>query len=373
MADDQLAGASAALERGDYGKVVRLLEPLIQAHPAATATGAEIQLLLATAWMGLGNNARAMVCCRLVSRCRDVSLRAQAMDLLTVLEAPALERPRDWSITLPDLGSAEAMGGQMQQLARSRRSNKPPPPPPPPVGPTRAPVGFAVLTVLLLLLTVLLGGCTEVRSELTFKGPGRLQIAHYLSSPGPQPEPWARQFGRTLQSQGLQPSGKPQPSASGAGGFRQRLESPVLSAPQALDLLAANLSAAADLAGVALPQPDFQLRERNWLVGVRQTLVLTVDLRELAALPGFSTAIDLAPVAIAAIQLASPEPAAAIPGRRALHWPLRFGALNGLRLTCWRWSGLGLGSVLIATALVLVLALERLRRLLGFGLPELPA
>ena len=43
MADDQLAGASAALERGDYGKVVRLLEPLIQAHPAATATGAEIQ------------------------------------------------------------------------------------------------------------------------------------------------------------------------------------------------------------------------------------------------------------------------------------------------------------------------------------------
>ena len=41
-------------------------------------------------------------------------MRAQAQDLLSVLEAPALERPRDWSITLPDLGSAEAMGGQMQ-------------------------------------------------------------------------------------------------------------------------------------------------------------------------------------------------------------------------------------------------------------------
>ena len=372
MADDQLAGAQAALDRGDYGQVVRLLEPLAQEHPAATATGAEIQLLLATAWMGLGDNARAMVCCRRIKRCLDVSLRAQAMDLLSVLEAPALERPRDWSITLPDLGSAEGMGGQMQQLARGRRSNKPPPPPPPPVGPTKAPVGFAVLAVLLLLLTVLLGGCTEVRSELTFKGPGRLQIAHYLSSPGSQPEPWARQFGRTLQSQGLQPAGKPQ-LAAGAGGFRQRLESPVLAAPQALALLAANLLAAADLAGVALPQPDFQLQERNWLVGVRQTLVLAVDLRELAALPGFSAAIDLAPIATAAVQLASPEPAAAIPGRRALHWPLRFGALNSLRLSCWRWSGLGLGGVLIAMALALVLALERLRRLLGFGLPELPA
>jgi hypothetical protein len=34
---------------------------------------------------------------------------------------------------------------------------------------------------------------------------------------------------------------------------------------------------------------------------------------------------------------------------------------------------LGLGGLLIATGLALVLALERLRRLLGFGLPELPA
>jgi len=372
MAEDLLAAARAALERGDYGLVVRLLDPLTREHPAATATGAEIQLLLATAWMGRGDNGRAILCCRLIKSCRDASLRAQAIDLLTVLEAPALERPRDWSITLPDLGTAEAMGGQMQQLARGRRSNKPPPPPPPPVGPTRAPVGFAVLAVLLLLLTLLLGGCTEVRSELTFKGPGRLQIAHGLSSPGTQPEPWARQFGRTLLSQGFHPVKQPKPSA-GADGFHQRLESPVLPAPEALALLAANLSAAADLAGVALQPPHFQLRERNWLLGVRQSLELTVDLRGLTALPGFSAAIDLAPVTPAAVRLASPEPAAAISGRAALHWPLRFGANNTLKLSCWRWSGLGIGGALIALALVLVLALERLRRLLGFGLPELPA
>jgi len=370
--EDQLAAARAALERGDYGQVVRLLEPLTIEHPAATATGAEIQLLLATAWMGRGDNGRAILCCRLIKRCRDASLRAQAIDLLTVLEAPALERPREWSITLPDLGSAEAMGGQMQQLARGRRSNKPPAPPAPPVGPTRAPVGFAVLAVLLLLLTLLLGGCTEVRSELTFKGPGRLQIAHGLSSPGSQPEPWARQFGRNLLSQGFHPAKQPKPSA-GADGFHQRLESPVLPAPEALALLAANLSAAADLAGVALPPPHFQLRERNWLLGVSQSLELAVDLRGLSALPGFSAAIDLAPVTPTAVRLASPEPAAAISGRAALHWPLRFGASNSLQLSCWRWSGLGIGGALIALALALVLALERLRRLLGFGLPELPA
>ena len=41
-------------------------------------------MVLATAWMGRGDNARAMVCCRQIKRCRDASLRAQAQDLLTV-------------------------------------------------------------------------------------------------------------------------------------------------------------------------------------------------------------------------------------------------------------------------------------------------
>lgn len=372
MPDAQLAQARDLLERGDYGRVVRLLEPLSREHPPATQTGAEIQLLLATAWMGQGDPARAMVCCRLIKRCRDATLRAQAEDLITVLEAPALERPREWSITLPDLGTAEAMGGQMQQLARQRRqSNKPPPPPPPPVGPTQAPIGFAVLAIVLLLLTVLLGGCMEVRTELSFQGPGRLQIAHTLVSPGPQPSPWQRQFSQSLQAQGFHRS--PDPASLPQGGVAQRLASPVLAAPRALALLTANLEEAARLGGFSLPTPTLQLDERNWLVGVWQTLELGVDLREIAPLPGVGASVALTPVRPSAVEQASPEVATPVPGQAGLVWPLRFGARNSLRLHCWRWSSLGLGGLLIAAALTLVLALERLRRLLGFGLPELPA
>jgi len=369
MPDAQLAQARDLLERGDYGRVVRLLEPLSREHPTTTQTGAEIQLLLATAWMGQGEPARAMVCCRLIKRCRDATLRAQAQDLLTVLEAPALERPREWSITLPDLGAAEAMGGQLQQLARQRRSSKPPPPPP--VGPTQAPIGFAVLAIVLLLLTVLLGGCMEVRTELTFQGPGRLQIAHTLVSPGPQPSPWQRQFSQSLQAQGFHRTADPRSMPQ--GGIAQRLMSPVLAAPRALALLTANLQDAARLGGLTLPTPTLQLEERNWLVGVWQTLELAVDLREIAPLPGVSASVAVAPVRPSAVQQASPEVATPIAGHAGVVWPLRFGALNTLRLHCWRWSSLGLGGLLIATALALVLALERLRRLLGFGLPELPA
>jgi len=54
-------------------------------------------------------------------------------------------------------------------------------------------------------------------------------------------------------------------------------------------------------------------------------------------------------------------------------WPLQSGSRNTLELECWRWSPLGLGSLVIALLLVLSLALQRLRLSLGFGLPELPA
>lgn len=370
MAEVRLAEARAALERGDYGLVVKLLEPLVQDHSPATPLGAEIQLVLATAWMGRGDNARAMVCCRQIKRCRDASLRAQAQDLLTVLEAPALDRPRDWSITLPDLGSAEATGGQMQQLARQRRSITAAPPPPPPVGPTRAPLGFALLALVLLLLAVMLGGCMEVRTELEFKGPGRLQITHALVG-GSQPSPWQLQFSQSLRSQGFRPT-PASPTPAHAGG-ELRLESPVLAAPQALALLAANLEQAAQLGGIGLPTPVVGLKERNWLVGVNQTLELELDLSNVKPIPGFRASVQLKPVRTLAVRQASPEQATALPGRTALVWPLRFGGVNSLRLSCWRWSGLGLGGLVIAAGLVLVLALERLRRALGFGLPELPA
>ena len=115
------------------------------------------------------------------------------------------------------------------------------------------------------------------------------------------------------------------------------------------------------------------LKERNWLVGVRQTLELAVDLRDISAMPGFRASLQFEPVGALAVRQASPEPATAMAGRVALLWPLQFGALNSLHLSCWRWSGLGLGGLLIAAGLALVLALVRLRRALGFGLPELPA
>lgn len=368
--EDQLtpsmAAARQAIERGDYGRVVRLLEPLAEAHPALTAAGAELRLLLVTALMGQGESEAAAAWCRSLRACQDPDLRARGKALQMVLEAPALQRPRDWSITLPDLpvsGSLESLGATTRNLRRSRKAD---PPPPPPVGPTRAPLGFAALVVvalLLLLLASLLGGCVEMRTDLRFAGPGRLQITHQLRSGTGPAMPWQRRLVASLEREGFR---------SHEAGGAALLQSPVLPLDQARAALVASMRAAGEAGGESVPAPRLEVRERNWLVGVDQRVWLDLDLRGLPPLPAVDLSIGLESVRAAAVRHAEPEPLHAAKGGRLI-WPLRVGSLNRLELRCWRWSPLGLGGCAIVLLLPLVLGLQRLRRQLGFGLPELPA
>lgn len=369
-----MAPARRALDRGDYNQVLRLLEPLERCYPASTAEGGRLQLLRATACLGQGDSAAARVCCLQARRCADATLRQQAGDLLEVLEAPALSRPREWSLTLPELGAVEPISGSLRRRAGRGGSPAPPAPPPPPVGPTRAPLGLAVLVAILVLLTLLLGGCVQVRAELHFGAPGRLQLVEQLSpSQGQPPGPWQRQFAAALQELGL----RPRPATGQRSGV-VRLEGAMQPAATTLNTLAASAQQAARLAGVSLPAAQLHWRERNWLVGVRQELALELDLRAAGGVPGVDLSLDLQPLRPRAVRRSQPEPVQRLPsqGRQGgprLRWPLRLGARNQLELRCWRWSPLGLGALAIGAALLLVLVLASLRQRLGFGWPQLPA
>jgi len=368
-----LSSARQAIDRGEYGQCLRLLEPLAEAHRAATPVGAGVRLLMATALMGQGQTERAADCCRSLQVCIDPTLRARGRELLMVLEAPALQRPRNWSLTLPDLGQQGALleGSGSGLVARRRRM--PAPEPPPPVGPTPAPLGFGAVVALLLallLLVPLLGGCMEVSSELRFEGPGRLQLSHRLRSDSGQLTPWQRRFAAVLRT-------GPAPFAAEQQGGFQMLSTAVLPADQALAALTRSLTVAAELAGVSPPLTDLSWQEHNWLVGVRQRVSLVVDLTGLPPLAGVDLSLRLVPMTAAAVRSAAPLPVQTLPRQRGaepqLDWPLGSGQRNVLELQCWRWSRLGLGSVVIALGLVLVSLLQRIRLSLGFGLPELPA
>ena len=369
VGDALLDPARAALERGDYGRCLTLLQPLAERHPAATAFGGSVRLLMATAQMGQGDSAAAAASCRSLRACRDATLRAMARDLQEVLEAPALQRPREWSMTMPSLGEIQPLEGEFKAMARSRRRRRlPEEPPPPPTGPTRAPLGFALVAIALLLITVLLGGCVQLETSLNLPSPGRLQLTQTSLSATGRPLPWQQQLAVALRQTPLRIS---------ANHGRQTLTAPVLPAPDALALLGSSLQQGARLAGVSLPEPQLSLQERNWLLGVRQQLLLELDLRQLQPLPGLSLTVQLEPMRPRAVRLAEPLPAVASVSGRAqsprLRWSLQPGALNRLELSCWRWSRLGLGGLAIALLLVLVSVLQRLRLAAGFGLPQLPA
>ena len=131
------------------------------------------------------------------------------------------------------------------------------------------------------------------------------------------------------------------------------------------------------MAAVDLPDPDFALIERNWLLGVQQRFHCSPDLRGLQPLPGLQLSLSLEPLQQRAVRRAEPLPVqvkrSSQGNSSALVWHLQPGVMNQLEFTCWRWSRLGVGSLLIALLLALVALLQRLKLAAGFGPPQLPA
>jgi hypothetical protein len=363
-----LAEAKEAIDRGEYTRAVQLLEPLCERHPATHPPGDTLRLLLVTALMGLGQGERAAACCRALLGSVDARRRAEARDLLQVLEAPALKRPRDWSLTLPRLDQVAPLEGLATGARRSRRRPAEEAPPPPPVGPTRSPRGFVMVVVALLvvwLLSGLLAGCMRVETELAFAGPGRVRLRHRLEALAGAPLPFQQRFAAALLT--ADPAYAEQTS-----GASTVLSSPVLTLSQAETALASTLRLAAAQAGLPLSAPTLELRETNWLLGVRQHLLIRLDLRSLPSLPGIQLSLRFTPLGQRAIQSAAPLAVRPVEGGRALIWPLRPGEINALEMRGWRWNPLGLGGLAIVGGLVLVVLLQRMRVRLGLGLPELP-
>jgi hypothetical protein len=363
-----MAEAKVAIERGNYARAVALLEPLCDATSPLQPPGDILRLLLATALMGQGQGERAAACCRSLQRCADPQRRSQARDLLQVLEAPALKRPREWSLTLPRLDQApplEGVGGGR----RRKPITKPEPPPPPPVGPTQSPRGFAAVVVALLvvlLLSSLLSGCLRVETELNAVGPGRVRLQHRLRPVAETPLPFQQAFAAALEVE------EP-PYKRTQHGATTLLSSPLLTPQDALTSLRDSWAEASELGGFALPAPSLDWHETNWLLGVSQHIAISLDLRHLPSLPGLDLTLRLTPFSRHALREVSPQPVRSAGVPHAWIWRLEPGQLNHLEIRCWRWNPLGLGAVIISLALGVVVLVQRMRVRLGLGLPELPA
>ena len=351
--DDQaepldLTTAELALDRGDYGQCLELLGPLADVYPLQDPNGARIRLLMVTAWMGQGNETDAITMCRLLTRSKDPELRQQAKQLLTVLESPSLVRPKRWSMQLPDLEMTATGSGTPAAQAKRRRRG-PPPPPPPPTGPTRAPsLGFAALvTAVLLGLTVLLSGCVRIDAELNLPGPDRLQLSWQIQNQQGLLLPWQQQIERQFRQQ------FPDLSITHPTPGSQRMSSPTLPAKQLDQQLTQMIAITAAATGLPLSPPSIVLRERNWLIGVDQQFMLEMDLSDVPAIDALHIQLKLN-------------------NDHNIH-SLHGGEKVVLRLHNWQWNPLGFGTLAAGSLLIISLVLQTRRRLLGYGFPELPS
>jgi tetratricopeptide (TPR) repeat protein len=90
----------------DKGLYRQSLDYLIQGEALVSPLsrdGAQVQIWLMTVYQALGKNEEAIAICQKLITHPDFTIRKQAKDLLFILQAPRLNRPKEWMTEIPDL------------------------------------------------------------------------------------------------------------------------------------------------------------------------------------------------------------------------------------------------------------------------------
>ena len=96
-----------ALENGKYRLSIAKLESAKELVSFSTRMGAEVEILLATAYQAAGNKQQAIACCQELTNHPNLSIRQKAKDVLYIIQAPELQRPSEWMSEIPDLSSSD--------------------------------------------------------------------------------------------------------------------------------------------------------------------------------------------------------------------------------------------------------------------------
>jgi len=358
-----LAFAEAALARGDNNQSLAKLEELAKKYPINSQEGTKIRMLMITAWMGKGEDKKAISICRQLTRSKDNEIHQTSKQLLSVLESPSLERPANWSIQIPNLDTALEAENNFHKTEKKQLKTKTPSLPP--TGPTRGlDLIFSTLVLIILAgLTIILSGCVKITTEMNVPGPDKIKLGWHIESTNKKLLPWQIEFENSLKY--LVPKSKIFSTSEG----EIKVETPVLRAQEASLMMKHTFSTAAQSAGFEISPPILSLKEKNWIIGVQQNLKLIVNLEALPEIPGLKLRL--------LVHHANGTETKGTPFHPTmngdhLNWEMKQGEVNTLELYQWRWNELGVGTLLIIMLLGLNLLLQRIRLKMGFGFPELP-
>ncbi|WP_269612423.1 hypothetical protein [Prochlorococcus marinus] len=118
-----IKAAEAALEKGDYNGCTKIVDPLLVDFEAETVIGGQLRLLLITAYMGKGDEKKAINICQTLIRNKKESVRQQAKQLLSILDAPHLPRPSNWSVEIPKIEVEPSLKSTFRKTKKRRRKS----------------------------------------------------------------------------------------------------------------------------------------------------------------------------------------------------------------------------------------------------------
>jgi len=151
-----LAIAEAAIDAGDYTKSLELLDKLASEYSINDSDGPLIRMHMVTSFLGKGDNSQAINICKDLTRCKDAKIRESSKQLLSILEAPSLEKPSNWSIEIPKIETNRFNEG-INIYNSYKRNNKTEEKTYPPTGTTKnLDKGFSIIVFIVLVTLTLL-------------------------------------------------------------------------------------------------------------------------------------------------------------------------------------------------------------------------
>ena len=101
-----------ALENGKYRVSIENLQSAKELVGFSSNLGAEVQMLLATAYQAAGKRQEAVALCQELANHPNLRMRQKAKDVLYIIQAPELQRPPEWMSQIPDLSSGDSTQAQ---------------------------------------------------------------------------------------------------------------------------------------------------------------------------------------------------------------------------------------------------------------------
>jgi hypothetical protein len=354
-----IKAAEAALDKGDYNFCIKIVEPLLLDSQTETAIGGQLRLLIVTAYMGKCDEQKAINICQTLIHNKEESIRQQAKQLLSILDAPHLPRPSNWSVEIPKIEMEPSFKSSFRKTKKKKKINHPP------TGPTKSlDFGFSIITLLIILfLTFFLSGCVDISTNLSVTGPDRLKISLDIDSNSGKSIPWQMEFEDNLNKERsiLKLLNHEE---------KQHFESPTIRFEEANKLLKQIASVASKTSGFNINKPEIITNNKNWIIGTSQNFKIYFDLRGIPKIPGLKLNIIIHEMGNKNNFKAQPLEPTFKKGLTFL--PLEIGKINQLEISNWKWNQISVGIILIIAIILLSLSLQKFRLKMGFGFPELP-